>query len=189
MYENRKSKKKTDRIPGTICITNRHLAADLLRQIAIAIDAGADTILLREKDLPEEEYERLAKQVMALCEEKNALCVLHSFTGVARRLGCPRIHLTLEDFLAMTEEERADFQMIGVSVHSVDDAARCQELGASYITASHIFPTECKAGLAPRGLDFLRRVCRAVSIPVYALGGSQKSAFLTVWQPARQASA
>ena len=39
------------------------------------------------------------------------------------------------------------------------------------MTAGHIFATDCKKGLPPRGLDFLKNVCDAVLIPVYAIGG------------------
>ena len=39
------------------------------------------------------------------------------------------------------------------------------------MTAGHIFATDCKAGLPPRGTDFLKEVCSAVQIPVYAIGG------------------
>ena len=39
------------------------------------------------------------------------------------------------------------------------------------MTAGHIFATDCKKGLPPRGLDFLKNVCDAVGIPVYAIGG------------------
>ena len=46
-----------------------------------------------------------------------------------------------------------------------------QEHGATYVTAGHIYPTDCKRGLAARGTQFLERVCRVVSIPVYAIGG------------------
>ena len=44
-------------------------------------------------------------------------------------------------------------------------------MGASYITASHIFATACKAGLEPKGLEFLKEITRAMKIDVYALGG------------------
>lgn len=46
-----------------------------------------------------------------------------------------------------------------------------QALGCTYITAGHVFETECKKGLPGRGLDFLRNVCAAVDIPVYGIGG------------------
>jgi thiamine-phosphate pyrophosphorylase len=44
-------------------------------------------------------------------------------------------------------------------------------LGASYVTAGHIFATDCKKGLEPRGITFLENVCASVDIPVYAIGG------------------
>lgn len=64
-----------------------------------------------------------------------------------------------------------DFRVRGTSVHSAEDALWAQEHGATYVTAGHIYPTDCKRGLAARGTQFLERVCRVVSIPVYAIGG------------------
>ena len=64
-----------------------------------------------------------------------------------------------------------EFDTIGVSVHSADEAAEAERLGASYVTAGHIFATDCKKGVPPRGLEFLRGVCEKVKIPVYAIGG------------------
>ena len=61
--------------------------------------------------------------------------------------------------------------MIGVSCHSVEDAVAAEERGCTYITAGHVFDTDCKKGLPGRGLEFLQKVCKSVSIPVYAIGG------------------
>lgn len=44
-------------------------------------------------------------------------------------------------------------------------------MGACYVIAGHIFSTDCKKGVPPRGLAFLREVTNSVSIPVYAIGG------------------
>lgn len=60
---------------------------------------------------------------------------------------------------------------LGVSAHSLSDALFCEEQGASYITASHIFPTDCKKGLPPKGIPFLKDICDNTKIPVFALGG------------------
>ena len=51
------------------------------------------------------------------------------------------------------------------------DAREAQALGCTYITAGHVFETDCKNGLPGRGLDFLRSVCATVDIPVYGIGG------------------
>ena len=53
----------------------------------------------------------------------------------------------------------------------MDDALEAQSLGCTYITAGHVFETDCKKGLPGRGLEFLRDVCAAVDIPVYGIGG------------------
>ena len=53
----------------------------------------------------------------------------------------------------------------------MEDALEAEKLGCTYLTAGHIFDTDCKRGLPGRGLDFLRTVCGAVSIPAYAIGG------------------
>ncbi len=60
---------------------------------------------------------------------------------------------------------------IGTSIHSVEDAVFAESHGADYITAGHIFTTDCKKGLPGRGIEWLKTVCDAVSIPVYAIGG------------------
>lgn len=62
-------------------------------------------------------------------------------------------------------------QRIGTSIHSVEDAIFAESHGADYITAGHIFTTDCKKGLPGRGIDWLNAICNAVSIPVYAIGG------------------
>ncbi len=68
-------------------------------------------------------------------------------------------------------EKYSHIKRIGTSIHSVDDAVFAESHGADYITAGHIFTTDCKKGLAGRGIDWLKSICNAVSIPVYAIGG------------------
>ena len=63
------------------------------------------------------------------------------------------------------------FDQIGASVHSVEEATEAVTLGATYLIAGHIFSTDSKKGVPPRGLSFLKQVCDAVSIPVFAIGG------------------
>ena len=68
-------------------------------------------------------------------------------------------------------QQLRNFELVGVSTHSLEEALYAQEQGADYITASHIFVTDCKKGLEPKGLNFLKNICENVRIPVYALGG------------------
>lgn len=154
-----------------LAITNRHLCqGDFLEQIERLAAAHPRGIVLREKDLPESEYELLAAAVMEICAKHRTPCILHHFSEVAARLHCKNLHLPLPDLLAHSQAEK-QVSLLGASVHSVEEALAAVEHGAAYLTAGHVFETDCKAGLAPRGLDFLRTVCKAVPIPVYALGG------------------
>ena len=77
-----------------ICVTNRALAAHPFEeQIARVLDAKPDMLILREKDLGEAEYEKLAAEVKTLGERTETQLVLHSYPSVARKLGISAIHM------------------------------------------------------------------------------------------------
>lgn len=155
-----------------LCVTNRRLCqADFLTRVAQIARCGVSGIVLREKDLPEADYRALAKRVLSICDREGIPCILHRFVAVALSLDCDRIHLPLARFRELRASEKARFSVIGVSVHAPEEALEAQALGATYLTAGHVFATDCKRGVPPRGLPFLRSVCAAVQIPVYAIGG------------------
>ena len=155
-----------------LCVTNRKLCREdfltRIERIAACHPAG---IILREKDMKPEDYKELAAAVMEICEQHGVRCILHSFPDVAISLQADAIHLPLHLLKAMPQEQKAYFRILGASCHSVEDALKAQALGCTYITAGHVFETDCKKGLPGRGLDFLRNVCAAVEIPVYGIGG------------------
>lgn len=155
-----------------LCVTNRKLCREeflvQVEKIAAAHPAG---IILREKDLQESEYIRLAQSVSAICAEHQVPFIWHSFADAALRQKAQAIHLPLSLLRGMTEEQRRRFCVIGASCHSVEDAQEAERLGCTYITAGHIFATDCKKGVPGRGPDFLKRVCACVSLPVFAIGG------------------
>ena len=155
-----------------ICITNRKLCSNNISdQIEMIASAHPKAIVLREKDLSEKEYEQLARQVMQICQKHGTQCILHSFSNVAIALGAEAVHMPLPLLQKMTPQEKSHFQIIGASCHSLEEAKEAQDLGCTYITAGHIFLTDCKKGLPGRGLPFLEEICKAVRIPVYAIGG------------------
>lgn len=153
-----------------IAITNRHLCDDFLGQIEKICKLHPKALVLREKDLSESEYFKLAKEVLAICETYNVSCILHSFIKVANKLNYKKIHLPLY-LLQEHINELSDFTTIGCSIHSLEEAIIAQSLGATYLTAGHIYKTDCKKGLPPRGLSFLKAICKHCDIPVYAIGG------------------
>lgn len=161
-----------------ICITNRNLCKeDFLKRIDTIAKSKPKAVILREKDLRQEDYFLLAGKIMTICNKYNVPFVMHSFYEAAVRLNCPYIHMPLHVLEAMPTGLKKRFRAIGASCHSVEDALKAKELGCTYITAGHIFETDCKKGLPGRGLKFLEDVVNAVDIPVYAIGGIDKSNF------------
>ena len=157
-----------------ICVTNRTLCRDdfLTRIDHIAKKGVADAILLREKDLTEREYLELAEKVLSICKAHNRRCILHTYYKAAKELGCKEIHLPLPLLQKMREEGAKEwFTTVGTSVHSLKQANLAMHLQADYMTAGHIFETDCKKGLPGRGLSFLSKVVCKSEVPVYGIGG------------------
>lgn len=175
-----------------IAVTNRGLCKiPFLEQLEKIMELSEedelpkpDMLILREKDLKENEYEALAKEVLSMCHEFEVECILHTYTGAAQRLGCGSIHLPLPVLETMEKngewkEIRNCFEKKGVSVHSAEEARRAACLGADYLTAGHVFATDCKKGVPPRGLPFLEAAAAAAheikeTLPVYGIGGMDR---------------
>ena len=164
-----------------LCITNRSLCReDFLVRIEKLAKAHPAGMILREKDLSPEVYHSLAEKVLEICKRYETPCTLHTFWDTALKLGNQAVHLPLPVLRTLSESERKKFTMLGASCHSVEDAIEAQKLGCTYITAGHIYETDCKKGLPARGLAFLEEVTKSVSIPVYAIGGIDKTNFPNV---------
>lgn len=153
-----------------------------MEQLAKIAEAAPKYIVLREKDLDESEYRALAEKAFEICSNSDTKLILHYYWKTAIELGSDSIHLPLHILRELSAEYKRRFSMIGVSCHSVEDALEAKALGAGYITAGHVFATDCKKGLPPRGLDFLREVCQSVDIPVYAIGGISPENFSQVME-------
>ncbi len=160
-----------------LAVTNRFLCREpfLERIKKIAREETADYLLLREKDLPHREYCELARKCRECLAGSRVRLVLHSDIEAALELSVDAVHLPFpvfrDEFLLLPEETKKKFSLVGVSAHSREEAVFVEKHGMSYVTLGHIFATDCKKGLPPRGLAFLEEVCKSVSIPVYAIGG------------------
>lgn len=124
-------------------------------------------VILREKDLQESEYRNLAVSVKKICIDTHTDFCINGFTDTAKELGCDALQLSYQAFMKLPEK----FCRTGVSVHSVEEAVNAEKSGADFLIAGHIFATDCKKDVPPRGLKFLTEIILNVEIPVYAIGG------------------
>lgn len=165
-----------------ICVTHRLLCPDdFLERLDRIAAQHPYAIVLREKDLSESEYEALARDCLRICQKHDVPLNLNSQIAVARRIGCGGIHLPFH-LLLQHKNELKDFSRIGVSLHSPEEAAQLADTPATYVQAGHVFPTDCKAGVPPRGLSFLRAVCQATDLPVFGIGGITAERYPAVLQ-------
>ena len=161
-----------------IAVTDRSLCSgDFLSQIKKIISLHPNSLILRERDLPDEEYLLLARQVQAICEKEADVKVpffVHSRIGIARQIGCPNLHLPLPALSALGSRPEG-FACVSTTSHSMEDMQQALALGADLIILGTIFETECKKGLRGRGLAFVEEICSACPVPVYAIGGIKES--------------
>ena len=107
-----------------LAITNRKLCnKDFLEKIQDICRLNEKeikyvSIVLREKDLSENEYKDLATKVLEVCKNNNTECILHTYFNVAKELECKKIHLSLH-LLKSNPNVCNDFDEVGVSIHSV----------------------------------------------------------------------
>ena len=143
-----------------VVVTNRKLVeGDFLQRIEEICKCDPRAVILREKDLSEDEYIDLASDVKSICDRYNVTFISNTY------IFGENVHLPLGIF------SRKSGKIVGTSVHSVEDAIEAQRLGADYVLAGHVFETDCKKGLPGRGLKFIEDVSSNISIPVYAIGG------------------
>ncbi len=159
-----------------ICVTDRRLVrGDFFRQLerilALPVDNRPDALILREKDLSTDLYQRVSVRVLSLCREHGVCCIFNGHGDLARKLGAGGVQLSFSTYMESPVDNFVDIPLIGVSVHSQEEAEAAAARGADYLVYGHVFATDCKPGLPPRGLAALREICLGVSIPVYAIGG------------------
>ena len=160
-----------------IAVTNRRLSQrPFLEQIKRVCQLRPEAVILREKDLSETEYAKLAEEVYNITTSYDVRLIIHTYINVARELGINTVHMSLHNMREYRKEfidnvNKTNNIKTGCSIHSVEEAVEARNMGASYITAGHVYATDCKKGLAPRGLDSLKNVFDSVDIPVYAIGG------------------
>lgn len=176
--------------PKLIAITNRALCPeDLPMRITSLCEAGFDHVIVREKDLNRDEYALLLEAMGCIVPQRFwPRILLHTYTP-SEVLACKP---ELENFLTqvggfqltasqvasglahnLTDFDRA-YPLVGTSAHNEEEARRAQANNMTYVIASHLYPTDCKPGLAPHGLKLLDDVAQIIDpafTELWALGG------------------
>lgn len=145
----------------------------LVAALEAAVHAGIKAIQLREKDLTPREQFALAEEARDVVQPLGARLFINERADIARAAGLDGVHLTSASLSPRAARRclRAG-SLVGVSTHSLAEARFAETFGADFITFGPVFYTASKASYGePRGLEELQRICTAVTLPVFALGG------------------
>ena len=135
-----------------------------------AVGGGATVVQLRRKGATTDELVDAGQDF----PELDALFVVNDDVEAAVRLGANGVHLGRADQGA--ERAVAAGLLLGTSAASVAEALEGERQRAAYIGAGPVWATPSKPDADPAiGLDGLAEICRAVSIPVVAIGGIDAS--------------
>ena len=143
-------------------------------------------LTLREKDLNKNKYLKLIEKIYPICQKYKINLILHQNYDLSLddKYNIEGIHLSYGIFKSLNENIKAElikkYKRIGVSIHSLNEAKEVESLGASYVVAGHIFETDCKKGLKPRGLKFVEDLSSTLTIPIFAIGGIDEKNSLSV---------
>ena len=148
----------------------------LYEQVASALKGGATCVQLREKELDDATFLHEAMEISALCKQYGVPFFINDNVEIAIKCHADGIHVGQEDMAAALVRQRVgDDMMIGVSVHSVEEALEAVKNGADCLGVGAMFATPTKTDVNVLSKDILRDICAAVDIPVVAIGGIGKS--------------
>ena len=148
----------------------------LYEQVESALKGGVTCVQLREKELDEETFLKEAMELSALCRQYGVPFFINDNVDIAIRCHADGIHVGQEDMAAaQVRRQVGDRMMIGVSVHSVEEALEAVKNGADCLGVGAMFSTATKTDADSVSRETLRDICAAVDIPVVAIGGIGKS--------------
>jgi len=144
----------------------------LYSQVEKSLKGGATFMQLREKELDQETFLQEAMELKALCAQYHVPFVINDNVDIAVQMDADGVHVGQSDMEA--GDVRAKLgpdKIIGVSCKTVDQALVAQAHGADYLGVGAMFPTDTKLDAAEVSFETLADICRAVDIPVVAIGG------------------
>jgi thiamine-phosphate pyrophosphorylase len=159
-------------ISGFYFITDAGLSrAGNLSDVKNALAAGVSVVQYRNKCLNTREMFFEAQKLRRIC--KKITFIINDRVDIALAVNADGVHLGNNDLSYQAARRLlGKKKLIGLTVHTPQEARRAQELGADYLGVSAIFPTQTKPDAGkPAGVTLIKKVKAMVNLPVIAIGG------------------
>ena len=138
----------------------------------MAIQGGCSWIQLRMKEAPDTQAEEVARQALALCRAAGAVFIIDDRVDVAIACDAAGVHVGASDLpVAVCRRLLGPDKIVGATAKTVEAAVAAYNDGADYLGTGAIYPTTTHVTTKVTPVSVLNDVCRAVPIPVVAIGG------------------
>ena len=149
---------------------------DFLRRTEAALQGGVTLLQLREKNRTTREYLSLAEKVHELTRRYGVPLLIDDRLDVAMAMDAEGVHLGQSDLpIHIARRILGPDKIVGATAKTVPQATEAYEQGADYLGMGAIYPTTTKVKTVLTSTDTLRDICKAVPIPVNAIGGLNKT--------------
>ncbi|MEE0693624.1 MAG: thiamine phosphate synthase [Lachnospiraceae bacterium] len=148
---------------------------EFLRRVREALEGGASILQLREKNKTTREYMALAQKVHELTKQYGVPLIIDDRLDVAMAVDAEGVHLGQSDLpIHIARKIFGEEKIIGATAKTVEQAEEAYRQGADYLGVGAIYPTTTKVKTVLTSTEMLGDICRAVPIPVNAIGGLTK---------------
>lgn len=153
----------------------------LYSQVEKALKGGATFVQLREKELDTDHFLEEAREIKELCRKYQVPFVINDNVDIALAMDADGVHVGQSDMEAGDVRSKlGPDKIIGVSAQTVEQAILAEQRGADYLGVGAVFHTGSKADAEDVSHETLKEICRAVHIPVIAIGGISRDNVLTL---------
>lgn len=140
--------------------------------LPLLFENGVTLFQLREKHLTKEAFLQEAQELQKICENYRIPLIINDAVDIAKEIGAAGVHVGLSDMgIEKAREILGPDAIIGGSAHNVAEALAAQAAGADYIGCGAVFGSTTKTDVTALTREELCAICKAVTIPVVAIGG------------------
>ncbi len=144
----------------------------LVEQAELCLKGGATCLQYREKDVEDAFFLSEAKKLKALCLAYHVPFIINDHVEMAAACDADGVHVGQSDMqICNVRAKLGSEKIIGVSVQTLEQAVEAQMGGADYLGVGAVFPTTTKNDADLVSIKTLGAICKAVTIPVVAIGG------------------
>ena len=145
---------------------------DLGKAVEDSILGGATIVQLREKNVTSREFYAIAQKIKAITDKYNVPLIINDRLDIALAVGAFGVHIGQSDMpCIIARKVLGKDKIIGVSVHTLEEALEAEKDGADYLGCGAVFSTSTKKDATNVSYDQLKEIKSRVKIPVVAIGG------------------